>query len=231
MSEKSYVVVTEAVREKMWDDYRPPACIDVKKTSYQYHRGQLGLLHPLIVEFFSDYEQNVRKAGEGIDILVKMATKRGMTTSIPTSGLMAEFYRHKEGDIPILTTDSVRGELKYVMLILSEGEFEKISGTKLLGVQKEVKEIYQRKGIVCGNRYSGKSAEETLEMKLKEQWKTLECFEQLRGDLIETIPIEVAQKNIPEEVLIRKKDFLKNLYELDLARRRSWAAAATRMLG
>ena len=180
-SDKRYAVVTNATRQTF--SYNPYQNGNVERGSYDYRRGELGLLHPTIIDFFGSYEENMRMhAAKSI-----MATKASPI-----------IYFHEEGDIPVLLyAQSLIGwshkrPVQYLIAILKDGEFEEISDTDFGHVRNSVVDVRTRNKIYTPNDF---------ERSLDEQYRHLTSFDILMSHRIHDIPVETAWYSISDDYL------------------------------
>jgi hypothetical protein len=130
--QKSYVRITNATRQYLWQDSGLcKAHIETQK----YREREIGLLHPEIVEFYSDLEKNMMRTSKG-----KIAELFGKPTDaymkLPQSRKWQGdesfiFYKPYPRDIPILMYDTrMDGNKGYFIATLRKGEFEIVPNPK-----------------------------------------------------------------------------------------------------
>lgn len=207
--DKYYVVVVDAERQRLNNG---------NLVQYGYRIGDMGLVHPKILDFYKNFEQT-----EYAPVILKEGNESTFVRGISvfqTSGLMIELYKHDPKDIQVLMC---RGNLanggrspgkdgnppelvprRYFMTALRDGEFITINGYDLPEVKDQVKRTYANKNIkTCC------SAEEFI-AEIERQWKYLNVFDnwiEQHKDVssararIHDVPMEVAQINIPREFL------------------------------
>ncbi len=182
MQKKKYIIVNNAYREKLIVDSITPT---VTKERYQYRQGQIGLIHPDVVNFYNNFNANIKKHcslsnDSPIENILNILS-RGFTQQ-STSGIV-ELYKHQESNIPIVTYNERRKE--YLLINLVEGEFKTIH----------------------------KNLNKTLES-FGEQAKYLKAFDILKPENIGSIVMEVAQKEISDEYIKHQLEHLKIMNSL-----------------
>lgn len=219
MDNKKYIVVTNAIRETLssWNN-----CFSAGagKTCIDYRRGHFGLIHPDIVEFYSDYKENMKKSKSEDDLLTPIAS----WIPICSAGT-GVFPNEKYDTIPILVHEkheAKKESANYRIILLQEKEFEEVRGTDLDAVVRGIKKI--NKKIWNNKNY-------LLRKQIKEQWMYLEAFDIFMQDKIPQIPFEAAMMHIDEEVIKNKSDLQKTLRELQIWRANSMASAERMVVG
>lgn len=130
---KSYVKITNATRQYLWGD--SGLCKAHIETDKEYRHGEIGLLHPDIVEFYSDLENNMMRASKGkvselfgkmTDAYMKLPPSRKWRGDEPL------FYQCDKRDTPILMYDTrMDGNKGYFIVTLRKGEFEIIPNPRI----------------------------------------------------------------------------------------------------
>lgn len=197
MDEKTYIVVTNAHREIMTHS-KPGLRSRTGVMGYSYRKGDLGLIHPEIVEFYSDLSNNMQN---------ESGTGSKSYHAIPTSGMLIEVFKYNQEDVPILMwKGNLSGDRSYAplqtnerdhfLVALKEGEYSKIEGNDLVAVKQGVNEIYSKYRI--NNSQPSRNSGE-LEKATEEQWKMLEKADNfIRENGIDHIPLEMAQRHIED---------------------------------
>lgn len=218
MADKKYVIVTNAYRQTLHKDSFMCA---VEVHTSNYRSGELGLIHPAIVDFYSDLENNMKKSpGDERFGGAKLASPpaKPYSDDIALTGM----YKHDKRDIPVLLYANLGSIYNprysdYLMITLRDREFLPIRGTDLDSVKRA---FYMK---------SKKSA--YLEKKIDEVWKHLEAFDILKNNEIHSIPIEVACRYISDEYVKQEEKYLRSLRDCDIRRARSWRDAHYKAVG
>lgn len=187
-----------------------PRTCQARVNHYTYRKGDLGLLHPSIVEFYSDYNSNTK------DLPISCFPAR-------TSFLDLGTYTYHEEDIPILLFEGyllfggpskIQTKRDYFIAPLREREFTELSSTSLSQLKKEIKTFYQEK------RISPYCRKDTLNREIKNQYNHLQNLDDLLARGIHTIPIETSKREISSDTIRSAQDLLKKIKEnQDFARK------------
>ncbi len=126
MIDKTYIVITDAPRERIFKSESHPYA---KRNQYQYRTGELGLIHPKVVEHF-----------ESGRIPCRLGSPDLASVALPD-------FRDK--DIPVLRfrlKDTFRPE-DYFISVIREGEFARLLGVGKEDVLQGVREAYEHIGL------------------------------------------------------------------------------------
>ncbi|GEM_PF-3009290 len=175
IKDKKYVIINGAQRESV-SIHSPTFGRDHATTySHPYRQGELGLMHPKVLKFYSNLEKNLKKVGESW-----IQVTRGSDGNLPLP-----YSKLAEGDIPIVLYGDSRKYWQpsmnedYFIIMLRKGEFVLLPKSDLKGVLKEFDE------------HSTKGLDEQVE----EQWRHFEAFDTLKGDRIYETQIEQTENN------------------------------------
>ncbi len=200
MESKKYIVVTDAFRQRMISNHffaiREP---DVRRETYGYRKGHLGLIHTSIINFYDNLEENMKKHTAKTDKNGRILSYSLFPKLISEGDDALPFYNHEKNDMPILMHEKY-----YFLITLKNGEFREIEGTDLSAVKTGIKKIYEEIYNV------NKIQEQTFDS-LIEQWRHLEAFDILMEHKIHEIPMEAAYTEIKDETIIHEKRFLEAL--------------------
>ncbi len=213
MVEKSYVIVTNAIREDIYSE-------TAEKYSYQYRKSDLGLIHPKIIDFYSNLKENIRKYEE-----TKLKEGKGINwknaSQFPAGHLWIRGYKHTPQDIPVLLYKGslimydTRDELDYFMISLRENEFKRIEGTDLDSVKQGIIKIYKEDKELSSFFDCGEKAIRILDEAVENQWRYLEAFDILKAHEIYETPMEVTLRNITDDDINQRKKNLKEQEEYE----------------
>src|SRR3989339_1402994 len=133
MSKKIPIIIEDAVRYSLIDDHF--SC-EVSKRPFQYRKGEIGLIDPEIVDFYSNLKENLRKCKPSRKSIFNLA---GFPSSHQVVhrmewGLGSIFYHSSPDKIPILVYEESfpRGlrTLSYLLINLREGEFRDLTDSE-----------------------------------------------------------------------------------------------------
>ena len=210
LEEPKYIVITNAKRQSLWTD---SFSYEVHLETKDYRRGDLGLLHPDILSFYSNLEENMKKIKDTIGPFAGLGFSSSVPQCRPVSGLLMDFYKRKEGDIPVLIFDGgtylggpMMDGVGYFMAIFKQGEFEEIDAETLSSAKKSIIAAYKRNGIELSCSSNFMSKEQTLERAVEMQWRHLKAFDILFEGRIHEIPIEVSHLEIDPKIVNSYKD-------------------------
>lgn len=216
--DKKYAVITEAFRKEI-------TSVDEKKLIrdfYVYREGDLGLIHPAVIDFYLKLDKNMKN-------LTGYKDKKGRRTYQPTPPTFPEEracdaffdggYFHDKEDIPLLLHGVNLPEMsiiskrnEYFIVPLRNNELVEINGTSLADVKRGVKKIHKEHNVlrptyvVINGKWRG--YDYVLDKLVEEQWNHLEAFDRLMKNKIHEIPIEITRREISDgEVKDNQKFF------------------------
>lgn len=208
---KQYVIITDAKREIMWNsgsDLRP----DIKIDKCDYRKGELGLIHPAITDFYSDLENNLKKADT--EIFGCKITKKcpDFFNAFGDNYMHIGPYKQKKSDKIILLYDmhGLNNSGRYIIVPLKRGEYTTIDGTDKESIRKGLDALGKSMRIPLA-----------IDELIDYSWRNLEAFDILMKDKIYNIPIEVSLRKIPKKMIEQREDFLRDLEDCETARARS----------
>lgn len=190
MTEQKFVVVTDAVREMLTNEYNIKG-VRTESKQYKYRKGDLGLLHPNVVE---PCKLGAHHYQEG-DIPIVLYQGE----------LLAGGWLKAYGKIP-------QNLEEYFIITLSKNEFERINGSSLHSVKNGIWDTYKSHGIELYCSKAMMSMEETLDATIENQYRHLMAFEVLMNGRIDEIPVEVMPRKISKE-MIKREEYFRNKME------------------
>lgn len=211
MKGEKYVIVSSAVRERINrtsdKDHKPIAKVE----ALDYRKGDLGLFHPAIIDFYSDYDNNMKRVQDE-EGLSRMFSE-GSRTIPSASNIDHHFYEHDKKGIPILLyngnltegrqTDFKGEEKGYFIILLRDGEFNHLERSSLTFARKSIKKFFKENDLKFRKEQTdpilgGKV--DTLDSVIEHHWNYLKAFDITHRKRVQDIPVEPAYIKISKEI-------------------------------
>jgi hypothetical protein len=216
---RKFAIITNARRETMYSTY-PSVNPEVKVSAYDYRKGELGMIHPRILDFYSDLEKNLRKSAGKEYGKIQLSSDDDVcipgSQSFFSATDMAPYpYKQEKDDIPVLMY-SLQSRMPtrqgYFIGIFKRGEFSEISRLEITDVKKEAEKICARNKL---------GSWKSIENMIDETWRHLIVFEVLMKGKFDQIPVEISYKKISQSDVSIQEKLVKDLKENEFRRARS----------
>lgn len=188
MTEKTYVVITNAPREYIHEDWGKFSA-GASRVPYEYRHGAVGLIHPVIGEDFGK--------ARGIPLSRRRypdCSRGGGGRSLP-----------EEGDVLLLLHGGPLAKLSYghrgtpegyFLAYFNPNEYTALRGKRLPAVQKGVRQLYAEHDFLIPplwEQRTGYQKEEALDEIVRQHWLMLEACNPTTEN-ISRLPLETSSR-------------------------------------
>ncbi|MEK6856705.1 MAG: hypothetical protein AABX49_01690 [Nanoarchaeota archaeon] len=203
MKDKSYVIIRGAERQILTTnmhaikqpDFKPK----IEARSYDHREGDIGMLYPEVTDFFRKFSPKKPRPDSGI---LRTVTAYEIGNSLYSIGTGI-----KSDELPVIVYDEKIGlGERYFVVPLMQSEFVKLRGRSLDHLKNKVTGQGEREDLVAARRGVG------LEEWIEDQYRHLNAFETLMKGRYDQIPVERTKRQISDEEIKLKSEFLLRLW-------------------